>query len=130
MNAHLRGPSSPNDFPCLADELAKPHPDMNIEVAAFTVSEKSINIPTYLTEIHDNTLVYLLPQVSTEDLDQGDFQCWDLAMHEDSRQIKLYLETHIHLQKTKQFTLITIFNFLKSSFPKTLSGIPSECQTV
>ena len=29
------------DFPSLADELAEPYPDMNIKVAAFTVSEKS-----------------------------------------------------------------------------------------
>ena len=28
------------DFPSLADEIAEPHPDMNIKVAAFTVSEK------------------------------------------------------------------------------------------
>ena len=27
-------------FPCLADEIAEPHPDMNIKVAAFTVREK------------------------------------------------------------------------------------------
>ena len=33
------------DFPSLADELAEPHPDMNIKVAAFTVSEKSSNYP-------------------------------------------------------------------------------------
>ena len=31
------------DFPSLADEIAKPHPDMNIKLAAFTVSEKSNN---------------------------------------------------------------------------------------
>ena len=31
------------DFPCLADEIAEPRADMNIYVAAFTVSEKSIN---------------------------------------------------------------------------------------
>ena len=31
------------DFPSLADETAEPRPDMNIKVAAFTVSEKSIN---------------------------------------------------------------------------------------
>ena len=36
------------DFPSLADEIAIPHPDMNIKVAAFTVSEKSSN--TNLTE--------------------------------------------------------------------------------
>ena len=49
MYAHLRGSNSlPNykaepDFPCSADEIAKPHPDMNIKVAAFTVSKKSSN---------------------------------------------------------------------------------------
>ena len=31
-------------FPSLADEIAEPRPDMKIKVAAFTVSEKSINI--------------------------------------------------------------------------------------
>ena len=31
------------DFPSLADEIAEPRPDMNIKVAAFTVSEKSSN---------------------------------------------------------------------------------------
>ena len=31
------------DIPSLADEIAEPHPDMNIKVAAFTVSEKSSN---------------------------------------------------------------------------------------
>ena len=32
------------DFPSLPDEIAEPNPDMNIKVAAFTVSEKSSNI--------------------------------------------------------------------------------------
>ena len=32
------------DYPSLADEIAEPHPDMNIKVAAFTVIEKSSNI--------------------------------------------------------------------------------------
>ena len=31
------------DFHCLGDEIAEPRPDMSIKVAAFTVSEKSIN---------------------------------------------------------------------------------------
>ena len=44
--------SSPNqkiepDFPCLADEIAEPRPGMIIKVAAFTVSQKSINTQTY-----------------------------------------------------------------------------------
>ena len=33
-------------FLSLADEIAEARPDMNIKVAAFTVSEKSINIGT------------------------------------------------------------------------------------
>ena len=33
-----------HDFSSLADEIAEPHPDMNIKVDAFTVSEKSSNI--------------------------------------------------------------------------------------
>ena len=53
MRARLRGSKSlftlyqiinRSDFPYLADEIAEPHPDMNIKVAAFTVSEKSSNI--------------------------------------------------------------------------------------
>ena len=31
------------DFPSFADEIAESRPDMNIKVAAFNVSEKSIN---------------------------------------------------------------------------------------
>ena len=51
MHARLRGLKSlfapyqiihKPDFPSLADEIAEPHPDMNIKVSAFTVSEKSI----------------------------------------------------------------------------------------
>ena len=53
MHARLRGSKSlftlhqfinKPDFPSLAGEIAKPHPDMNIKVVAFTVSEKSSNI--------------------------------------------------------------------------------------
>ena len=57
MHARLRGPKSllslyqitciiKPDLPSLADEIAEPRPDMNINVAAFTVSEKSINNTT------------------------------------------------------------------------------------
>ena len=53
MHARLRGSKSlltlyqiiiEYDFPSLADEIAELRPDTNIKVAAFTVSEKSINI--------------------------------------------------------------------------------------
>ena len=52
MHALLRGSKSlftlyqiinKPDFPSLADDIAKPHPDMNIKVATFTISEKSSN---------------------------------------------------------------------------------------
>ena len=39
------------DFPCLADEIAEPRPNMNIKVAAFTVIEKSINT-VFLCKTH------------------------------------------------------------------------------
>ena len=39
------------DFSSLADEIAEPRPDMNFKVAAFTVSEKSINIKAYHVHI-------------------------------------------------------------------------------
>ena len=52
MHARLRLPNNllildeikiEPDFLCLAGKIAEPCPDMNIKVAAFTVSEKSIN---------------------------------------------------------------------------------------
>ena len=53
MHARLRGSKSLltlypiiNKASSLADEIAEPHPDMNIKVAAFTVSEKSSNSRT------------------------------------------------------------------------------------
>ena len=55
MYARLRGSKSlltlyqiinKPDFPSLADEIAEQHPDMNIKVATFTVSESQV-ILTY-----------------------------------------------------------------------------------
>ena len=47
MHGHLRRPNKYQfiepDFPWVADEIAQPRPDMNIKVAAFTVSKKSVN---------------------------------------------------------------------------------------
>lgn len=51
----------------------------------------------YLTQVHDNALVHLLPEMGPEDLDERDLQCGDLAMHEDACQIQLHLKPHIHL---------------------------------
>lgn len=53
----------------------------------------------HLTQIHDDALVDLLPQVSSENLDQGNLQRGDFAMHEDPCQIQLHLEPNIHLQR-------------------------------
>lgn len=52
---------------------------------------------TNLTQIHDNTFMYLLPQMGTEYLDKRDFQSRNFAMHKDSGQIQLHLETYINL---------------------------------
>ena len=50
-----------------------------------------------LAQVHHDGLVDLLPQVSSEDLDQRDLQSRNLAMHEDPSQIELHLETDIHV---------------------------------
>lgn len=46
----------------------------------------------------------LLPQVSTEDLDQTDFEGGDLAVHEDASQIKLDLETDVYVGAVDSWT--------------------------
>ena len=45
------------DSPCLADEIAEPRSDMNIRIAAFTVSEKSINIDQFGAFSHGNVSI-------------------------------------------------------------------------
>lgn len=55
------------------------------------------SIPAYLTQVHNDALMDLLPQVSSEDLDEGDLQGGDLAMHEDARQVQLHLKAYVHL---------------------------------
>ena len=56
MHARLRGPNNLSflhqikielDFPCLADEIAKPRPDMNIKVTAFIESKKFYYKPCF-----------------------------------------------------------------------------------
>ena len=54
---------------------------------------------SYLTQIHDNTLMNFLPQMSSKDLNQRNLQCWNLAVHKYSCKIKLHLETYIDLNK-------------------------------
>ena len=66
MHARLRGPNNllflhqitEPDFPSLADEIAEPRPDVNIKVAAFTVSEKSINIQILKSSTDDCSVTF------------------------------------------------------------------------
>src|SRR5690606_25920932 len=48
-----------------------------------------------LAEIHNHGFVDLLPQMCTEDLDEGDLQRGNLAVQEDTGQIQLHLETDV-----------------------------------
>jgi hypothetical protein len=56
-----------------------------------------LSILAYLTQIHNDALMDLLPQVSSEYLDERDLQRGDLAMHEDTCQVQLHLKAYIHL---------------------------------
>jgi len=49
----------------------------------------------YLTEVHHDRLVHLLPQMGPEYLDEGDLERGDLAVHEDACEVELHLETHV-----------------------------------
>mmetsp|Transcript_62206 Transcript_62206/g.196851 ORF Transcript_62206/g.196851 Transcript_62206/m.196851 type:complete len:1067 (-) Transcript_62206:4174-7374(-) len=49
----------------------------------------------HLAEIHHDGLVHLLPEMRSHDLDQGDLERGDLAVHEDARQVQLDLETNV-----------------------------------
>ena len=51
----------------------------------------------HLTQIHNDALMNFLPQVGTEDLDKRDLESWNLAMHEDARQVELHLETNVDI---------------------------------
>ena len=42
---------------------------------------------THLTQVHHNALVHFLPQMRTKDLNERNLERWDLAMHEDARQV-------------------------------------------
>ena len=53
------------DVSSSADEIAEPHPEMNIKVAAFTVSEKSSNI------CHQNSLKGMSSYSFKEDNSNG-----------------------------------------------------------
>lgn len=54
-----------------------------------------------LTKIHDDALVNLLPQVSTEDLDQRDLECRNFAVHENTGEVELDLKTDVDLDPTR-----------------------------
>ena len=62
MHAHLRGLKSlltliKPDFPSLAGAIAELSPGMNIKVAAFSVSEKSINTTMHILNHILNSVV-------------------------------------------------------------------------
>jgi len=51
----------------------------------------------YLTEVHHDALMHLLPQMCPEDLNQRNLEGRDLAMHEDAGQVELDLEADIDI---------------------------------
>ena len=58
-------------------------------------SKKQTFSQRYLTEIHDDALVDLLPEMGAEDLDEGDLESGDLAVHEDAGEVELDLEADV-----------------------------------
>ena len=48
---------------CLANDIAKPHPNMNIKVSAFTVTKKFYNIPFKLDTYSLDCLIFLIVHI-------------------------------------------------------------------
>ena len=49
----------------------------------------------HLAQVHGDGLVDLLPEMRSEDLDEGDLQRGNLAVHEDAGEVELHLEAHV-----------------------------------
>jgi hypothetical protein len=48
-----------------------------------------------IPKIHHDRFMYFLPQMGSEYLNERDFQCRDLAVQENTRQVELHLETDV-----------------------------------
>ena len=62
--------------------------------------ERTRRSKTY--QIHDKRFMYLLPQVRSEDLNQRNFQSWNFAVHENSSQIQLHLESDVDVRSVNR----------------------------
>ena len=49
----------------------------------------------HLAQVHGDGLVDLLPEMRAEDLDEGDLERGNLAVHEDAGEVELHLEAHV-----------------------------------
>jgi hypothetical protein len=47
--------------------------------------------------------------MSTENLNQGNFQRWYFPVHEDASQVQLHLETDVHLKKKNTTSYVEAF---------------------
>ena len=50
-----------------------------------------------LDDVHGDALVYLLPQMRTENLNEENLEHMNLAVHEDACEIELDLEANVHV---------------------------------
>ena len=50
-----------------------------------------------LAEVHDEALVDLLPEVTSEELDEADLEGGHLAVEHDAGEVELDLEAHVHV---------------------------------
>lgn len=80
-----------------------------------------------LTQVHNNRLVDLLPQMGTENLDQRDFECWNFAVQEYASQVELHLETNVDIGSVYLGKLSAVpCDFKRCS--RTYRGRPPECE--
>ena len=72
-----------------------PTPDQKLDKDPVPSVKTHSSIRQNAKTYHGNTFVYLLPQMGSEDLDEGDLQGRNFSVEEDTSQIQLDLKTNL-----------------------------------
>ena len=88
------------DFQCVKFLIE----DLTGKTTRMTVVFASLKRCVHLPKIHHDTFVNLLPQMGTKDLNQGDLQRGNLAVHEYASQIELHLKTNVDISAVDRGT--------------------------
>ena len=89
---------------CALQTVPEAHQILQLIKTNSTTQKRTHDLTTYrIVSTKDNSAIGTALDAaveagcSPEDLDEGDLQRGNFAMHEDARQVQLHLETHVHI---------------------------------